>query len=191
MLKDITLGQYFPGKSPVHLLDPRTKDGGDTRIDSVLVYPEDMPLEDCDCHVKVKWCNECNAVANDYCKKLAGIGKCTLSERALVKLTQDEVDAIAAASGKGLWSQFQADNYVYLVDDAGRAVAYTGIDGDKNVGVTAPYLVCDKHTLEDWLAAQPQTPADPVEPTKPGINVPVVPDDPVSPDNAGNNSERE
>ena len=25
MLKDITLGQYFPGKSPVHLLDPRTK----------------------------------------------------------------------------------------------------------------------------------------------------------------------
>ena len=25
MLKDITLGQYFPGKSPVHLLDPRCK----------------------------------------------------------------------------------------------------------------------------------------------------------------------
>ena len=25
MLKDITLGQYFPGTSPIHLLDPRTK----------------------------------------------------------------------------------------------------------------------------------------------------------------------
>ena len=25
MLKDITLGQYFPGKSPIHTLDPRTK----------------------------------------------------------------------------------------------------------------------------------------------------------------------
>ena len=25
MLKDITLGQYFPGKSPIHRLDPRTK----------------------------------------------------------------------------------------------------------------------------------------------------------------------
>lgn len=25
MLKDVTLGQYFPGKSPVHRLDPRTK----------------------------------------------------------------------------------------------------------------------------------------------------------------------
>ena len=25
MLKDITLGQFFPGKSIVHRLDPRTK----------------------------------------------------------------------------------------------------------------------------------------------------------------------
>ena len=25
MLTDITLGQYFPGKSPIHILDPRTK----------------------------------------------------------------------------------------------------------------------------------------------------------------------
>ena len=25
MLKDITLGQYFPGKSPIHRLDPRAK----------------------------------------------------------------------------------------------------------------------------------------------------------------------
>ena len=25
MLKDVTLGQYFPGNSTVHLLDPRTK----------------------------------------------------------------------------------------------------------------------------------------------------------------------
>ena len=25
MLKDITLGQYFPGRSPLHRMDPRTK----------------------------------------------------------------------------------------------------------------------------------------------------------------------
>ena len=25
MLKDITIGQYFPGRSPVHNLDPRVK----------------------------------------------------------------------------------------------------------------------------------------------------------------------
>ena len=25
MLKDITLGQYFPGNSPIHRMDPRTK----------------------------------------------------------------------------------------------------------------------------------------------------------------------
>ena len=32
MLNDITLGQYFPGRSPIHLLDPRTK------ILSVILY---------------------------------------------------------------------------------------------------------------------------------------------------------
>ena len=31
-LKDITLGQYFPGSSPVHKLDPRTK------LIAVLLY---------------------------------------------------------------------------------------------------------------------------------------------------------
>ena len=25
MLKDVTLGQFFPGHSPIHKLDPRTK----------------------------------------------------------------------------------------------------------------------------------------------------------------------
>ena len=25
MLRDITLGQYYPGESPIHKLDPRTK----------------------------------------------------------------------------------------------------------------------------------------------------------------------
>ena len=166
-------------------LDPRTKDGGDKRVDTVLVYPEDMPLEDCDCHVKVKWCDECNAVANDYCKKLASVGKCTLSERALVKLTQKEVDDIAAAAGKGLWSQFVADNYIYLVDESGRASAFTGLKGDKNVGVNAPYLVCDKHTKEDWQESQkptePTEPDEPTEPSEPDIEFPLFPEDPLRP----------
>ena len=168
------------------LLDPRTKDGGDSRVDrNVLVYPEDMPLEDCDCHVKVKWCDECNAVANDYCKKLASVGKCTLSERALVKLTQKEVDDIAAAAGKGLWAQFIADNYIYLVDESGRASAFTGLKGDKNVGVNAPYLVCDRHTKEDWQESQkPTEPIEPDEPTEPSetdIEFPLFPEDPFRP----------
>ena len=25
MLKDITIGQYFPGTTPIHKMDPRTK----------------------------------------------------------------------------------------------------------------------------------------------------------------------
>ena len=32
MLKDVTLGQYFPGDTPVHRLDPRTK------LVSVVLY---------------------------------------------------------------------------------------------------------------------------------------------------------
>jgi hypothetical protein len=149
---------------------------------NVLVYPEDMPLEDCDCHVKVKWCDECNAVANDYCKKLASAGLIKLSERALVKLTQKEVDDIAAATEKGLWAQFNADNYIYLVDDSGRAVAFKGLKGDKNVDVNAPYLVCDKHTKDDWQESQkPTEPEDPTEPSEPDVEFPLFPEDPFRP----------
>ncbi len=32
MLKDITLGQYFPGNSVVHRLDPRTKTAAADRL---------------------------------------------------------------------------------------------------------------------------------------------------------------
>ena len=32
MLKDITIGQYFPGTTPIHKMDPRTK------ILSVILY---------------------------------------------------------------------------------------------------------------------------------------------------------
>ena len=32
MLKDITIGQYFPGDTPIHRMDPRTK------IVSVVLY---------------------------------------------------------------------------------------------------------------------------------------------------------
>ena len=39
-LKDITLGQYFPGNSPVHRLDPRTK------IIAVVLYVVGQNLGD-------------------------------------------------------------------------------------------------------------------------------------------------
>lgn len=41
MLNDITLGQYFPGKSPIHLLDPRTKILGVIAYISTIFLAED------------------------------------------------------------------------------------------------------------------------------------------------------
>ncbi|SDF40129.1 energy-coupling factor transporter transmembrane component T family protein [Sporomusa acidovorans] len=41
MLNDITLGQYFPGKSPIHLLDPRTKILGVITYISTIFLAED------------------------------------------------------------------------------------------------------------------------------------------------------
>jgi membrane peptidoglycan carboxypeptidase len=169
-------------------LDPRTKDTGESVVETVMVYPEDMPLDDCTCHVKVKWCNECNAVANEYCKKLATLGMCTLSERALVKMTQAEVDDLAAASKHGLYARHFQDNYVYLVDDHGRAASFHGFMGDKNVDVSAPYLICDVHTKEMWQDAQkpdqdedPDEPTDPEDPTIPEFEFPMFPNDPLFP----------
>ncbi len=41
MLKDITIGQYFPGKSVLHRLDPRMKNFADSGLHhhAVLAYP--------------------------------------------------------------------------------------------------------------------------------------------------------
>jgi len=127
-------------------LDPRIFDNNIKRTDTVKVYPEDIPLESCDCHVVIDFCVECNAVANSYCKVLAAAGRNTIVKRALVKMTQAEVDAIAAADGKGLAKKYFTDNFIYLVDANGNPLyAYKGIHGDKNVGINAPYLYCNIH----------------------------------------------
>ncbi len=122
-----------------------------SRISKALVYQEDIPTEGCDCHVVVDFCNSCNAVANEYCKKLAQVGQCSLTKRSLVKVTQAEVRDIAAVYDHGLLAPYQKDNYIYLVDNYGNPVnGYKGILGDKNAGVSVPYLVCNVHDAADW-----------------------------------------
>jgi hypothetical protein len=116
---------------------------------------------------------------------------CTLSERALVKMTQSMVDDLAEASNYGLYSRHFNDNYVYLIDDNGRAASFHGFKGDKNVGVSAPYLICNVHTKEMWQEAQkpgqnedpdePDDPEDPTDPTEPEFEFPVFPGDPFRP----------
>ena len=133
-------------------LDPRVYNvAGKSRIAwNVNVYMEDIPLEECDCHVEVDWCDECNAVANEYCKKLAAVGEVTLSKRALTKLTQTDVNKIAEVVDKGLYYEHTVDNYIYLVDKNGEPASYKGIKGDANVNVNAPYIECTEHTKKDW-----------------------------------------
>lgn len=150
-------------------LDPRVYDTTKSRVAwNVNVYMEDIPLEKCDCHVEVDWCDECNAVANEYCKKLAEVGETTLSKRALTKLTQSEVDKIAEITDKGLYYEHTVDNYIYLVDKNGNPVAFKGIHGDTNKGSNSPYIVCTEHTRKDWqdyLDAHPEE-LDPTVPTE-------------------------
>ncbi len=134
-------------------LDARYYNSGTSRVSAVSVYVSDIPVESCTCHVTVDFCESCNAVANEYCKKLAAVGQCKVVKRSLVKLTQSEVNAIAAAVGKGLSSVYTADNFVYLVNSSGDPLnSYKGIHGNKNVGINAPYLVCTVHTKAQWDA---------------------------------------
>ncbi len=139
--------------------DARYFNTGTNRVGEALVYEEDAPLEECDCHVVVDFCESCNAVANDYCKKLAEVGLAKISKRSLVKLTKSEVEDISEAAKNGLWAAHTADNFIYLVDSDGKPLnEYKGIDGDENIGVDAPYLVCKEHTSKQWqeyLAAHP------------------------------------
>lgn len=137
------------------------------RTANVWVYEEDVPLEDCDSHVFVDFCEECGCAANAYCKKLASVGRAKVTKRALVQMTQLDVNKISRAAKNGLYASHSIDTFIYLVDANGNPVnAYKGLNGDKNVGVSAPYLVCTRHTKQDWdayLAAHPGHEEEPQE----------------------------
>jgi len=134
-------------------MEARVFNTGTSRTAKAKVYLADIPYESCDCHVVVDFCDSCNAVANDYCKKFAALGQCTLSKRSLAKLTQSQVEDIALASTNGLQAPHAADNFIYLVDGNGNPVNnFKGILGDKNVDISAPYLVCTQHNKAMWDA---------------------------------------
>lgn len=127
--------------------------GGDFgRTDSAMVYKEDAPKATCDKHVSVDFCTEGGGVATEFCKKFAAAGKATIVPKSLVKLTQKEVDAIAKAGGYGLDSEYLRDDYIYLITNDGKDGAFRGLKGDKNMNVTAPYVLCTTHTEAEWKA---------------------------------------
>ena len=118
-------------------LDVRTHEHGLSRVETVMVYPEDVPTATCDCHVEVDYCLTCKAVANSGCTHVA--------KRSLVKMTQAKVNEIIKASDVGLWSSCSRENYIYLVDKQGNPIPFFGFNGDKNFGLTLPYVSCYMH----------------------------------------------
>lgn len=156
--------------------DPRTTEGF-TRVDKACVFPEDVPTEVCDKHVFVAYCDECNAVANEYCKLFAEAEGRELSQKALVKLTQEQIDEIIAASKYKLDPVFNSNDYIYLINPDGSDGNFKGLNGKLNQGVDAPYIICTTHTKEAWEKYQesqivvPEEPVQPEDPAQPEQDV--------------------
>jgi len=155
----------------VRLNDDNTKYN---RVVTVLVYPEDVPKETCDKHVKVEYCVEGGGVATDYCRHFAEVDETVvLEERALVKMTRDELEEIADCKDYKLEDFYESDNYIYFIKDNGADGIFEGIYGKLKQEVEAPYVVCPVHTQEAWEKYQEEHPEehpeDPEEPTEPDV----------------------
>ena len=152
------------------------------------LYPEDVPTTFCDKHIMVEYC--ANGVAGEYCHKFQSVGMIAFTDKALVRMTQERIDTLMKAKGKGLRSAQYNNNYVYLVDEKGEPLPFYGMDPKKpiNKGLEAPYQVCTKHTKEAWeqyVAEHPwleDTPEDPEVPEDPSLPAdPTPPTDPALP----------
>lgn len=139
-----------------------------SRVETVLVYPEDRPTGSCTKHVSVEYCSVGEGVANDYCKKFAALDSSVkITKPSLLKMTKKDINALLAARGSGLLGQFTQDNYVYLVTGDGTDEAFKGFDNDINAGVNAPYKVCAVHTQQSWEASQSSQNTEETTPTTP------------------------
>ena len=166
--------------------DIRTSDVNLSRISKVLVYPEDVPTEECDAHVMVDYCPVGQAVANEYCKHFASVGTLKLTSNALVKMTEEDMNAMLALRNKGIYAYYMRNNYIYLINKDGSDAAYFGLVYAVNEGLNVPYKLCASHTKEAWeqfLAenpwANPEDPSEPIDPTEP--TEPTDPTEPTEP----------
>lgn len=118
-------------------MDVRTHEHGLSRVEEVMVYPEDAPSATCSCHVIVDYCTDCKTAAHSGCSNVV--------QRSLVKMTQERVKEIIKAAEVGLEEVHCKENYIYLVDKQDNPVPFHGFNGDKNIGSQLPYLVCYIH----------------------------------------------
>ena len=148
--------------------------GGFTRVAKSAVYAEDYPTEECDKHVLVDYCSG-GGVANEYCKLFAEKdASVTITQKALVKLTQEEIDEIYKASTCGLDSKYCGNEWIYKINEDGTDGIFLGLNGKLKQHEDAPYVICPKHTKEAWEAYQSTLPTEPeVTEPDPGTTVPT------------------
>ena len=130
--------------------DPR---GG--RVVYVNCYPEDVPTETCDKHVKMEYCVTGGGVATEYCRKFAEFEDVELGSKSLVRMTPEEIREIQQAMHHGLEEPYYMDSVIYLVDSNGEPIAWHGFSNNRNDGVDLPYIPCPIHTREAWETYNP------------------------------------
>ncbi len=144
------------------------------RTASGYAYSGDVTSATCDKHILVDFCSG-GGVANTYCKKFNAVGglDIQINERALLKLTPDEVKTLKSAVGVGLSTAYTDDRYVYYVSESGEPISWHGFSGNANDGVDAPYIVCTAHTKEAWEAYETARETEPPEESEtPGETTP-------------------
>ena len=121
-----------------------------SRVDTVLVFPEDVPTAQCDKHVSVDYCSVGNGVANEYCKHFAAKNSnVKITQKGLVKLNQADINEIMKAKSYGLHEEYYNNNYVYFVDSNGKDAAFKGFGSTMSSNVL-PYKGCSVHTRASW-----------------------------------------
>ena len=99
----------------------------------------------CDQHVMVTYCTTGGGVATEYCKKFAAVEDVDIKEVSLVKRSAGEISELKAARGIGLNPEHLMDNYVWYTGGD-----WHGFSGNAQPDVSAPYIVCPKHTKQTW-----------------------------------------
>ena len=105
-----------------------------SRVSSALVYSGDGASGSCDMHVSVEWCNGGDGVPNQYCRQVTGN---SIGSRVMIKGTWAEINRLRSYGG-GI-----TDDMIYL-----EGGDFHGINGNVNVGISAPYKMCTVHTAE-------------------------------------------
>ena len=93
--------------------------------------------------------------------------KAKIEKRSLVKMTQEEVEALKKAKQGGLQPDYLRDDFIFLINKNGTNGNFKGLNGDANKDVVAPYLVCSAHNQKAWEAYQKSVAPEETDPAEP------------------------